>query len=218
MIKEIVTDEEQLSIRCDEVDIRKELTEVRQIIIDLKETLRATETGVGLSANQIGYNKRVFIINFNGEYRSFINPIIANVKGLTINRESCLSLPGREFIRPRHNDIDVIYQTPLGKTVKQRMFGMAAYVFQHEIDHLDGLLLSDIGLEIDGDFDKATDAEREELINSYLDSLDLKQKDLDQEIKEDAELTELDKGIKFMTALQKGEVKLEPLKKENSDN
>lgn len=217
MIKEIITDVEQLSIRCDEIDIRKENDLMRSIILDLKETLREHKNGVGLSANQIGYNKRIFIINFNGDYRSFVNPIIIDVKGLSMSREGCLSIPGKEYIRPRHNDIKVMYQTPLGKTETKRFFGMAAYVFQHELDHLDGLLLSDVGLEITEEFDKATEEEKTQIINMYLDSLDIKQKEIQKEIEEDKDLRETRDAIKFMEAVQKGEVSVEMLKEEKEE-
>ena len=209
MVKEIITDLEKLSDRCDEIDVRKENQLMRDIILDLKQTLRENPTGVGLAANQIGYNKRIFVINFNGDLRTFINPIISQVKGFTLNRESCLSLPGKSFIRPRHNEVMVIYQTPLGKTESRKIVGLAAYVFQHELDHLDGLTLADIGLEIGEDFDKATDEERNEVINAYLDSLDIKQKQLEEEIEEDEDLKQTSNAIKFMEALQKGEVELD---------
>ena len=209
MVKEIITDLEKLSDRCDEIDVRKENQLMRDIILDLKQTLRENPTGVGLAANQIGYNKRIFVINFNGDLRTFINPIISQVKGFTLNRESCLSLPGKTYIRPRHNEVMVIYQTPLGKTESRKIVGLAAYVFQHELDHLDGLTLADIGLEVGEDFDKATDEERNEVINAYLDSLDIKQKQLEEEIEEDEDLKQTSNAIKFMEALQKGEVELD---------
>jgi peptide deformylase len=209
MVKEIITDLEKLSDRCDEIDVRKENQLMRDIILDLKQTLRENPTGVGLAANQIGYDKRIFVINFNGDIRTFINPVISQVKGFTLNRESCLSLPGKSFIRPRHNEIMVIYQTPLGKTESRKIVGLAAYVFQHELDHLDGLTLADIGLEVGEDFDKATEEEKNEVINAYLDSLDIKQKQLEKEIEEDEDLKQASNAIKFMEALQKGEVELD---------
>lgn len=209
MVKEIITDLEKLSDRCDEIDVRKDNALMREIILDLKQTLRENPIGVGLAANQIGYDKRIFVINFNGDLRTFINPVISQVKGFTLNRESCLSLPGKSFIRPRHNEIMVIYQTPLGKTESRKIVGLAAYVFQHELDHLDGLTLADIGLEVGEDFDKASEEEKNELINAYLDSLDIKQKQLEKEIEEDKDLKQTSDAIKFMEALQKGEVQLD---------
>lgn len=77
------------------------------------------------------------------------------------------------------------------------------------MDHLEGILLSDIGLEIDDDFDNATQEEKDELINWYLDTLDLKAKELDTEIKNDPELSQMQSSIDFMTSVLKGETKLE---------
>ena len=219
MIKEILTVENEenikkLSIRCDEIDTKKQNAEMRQIILDLKHTLAEHKDGCGLAASQIGYDKRIYVINFNGDIRTFINPVIADAKGLTLNRESCLSIPGKTFIRPRHTEIMVMYQTPLGKTDSRKMFGMAACVFQHELDHLDGLILSDAGLEIGEDFDNAPQEEKDEVIKAYLDSLDLKLKDLNKEIEENDELKQTNNAIKFMEKLQKGEITFEHVRKE----
>ena len=208
MIKEIVTDIEKLSDRCDEIDTRKENNLMREIILNLKHTLAEHKDGVGLAAPQIGYNKRIFVINFKGDIRTFINPIISKAEGLTLSRESCLSLPGKSFIRPRNAKITVVYQTPLGKTESRQMFGLAAYVFQHELDHLDGLTLEDIGLEIDEQFDNATEEEKNELLDAYLESLDLKKKDLDKQIEEDETLKKTRDAITFIEKLQKGEIEL----------
>lgn len=209
MIKEIVTDLNKLSDRCEEIDIRKDNELMREIIISLKDTLREHKDGVGLAAPQIGYDKRIFVINFNGDLRTFINPIISEANNLTLNRESCLSLPGKSYIRPRHSKITVVYQTPLGKVESRQMFGLAACVFQHELDHLDGLTLNDIGLEVGKEFDEATEEERDQVLQAYLDSLDLKQKELDKEIEEDDDLKKQVSAIKFMEKLQKGEIEVE---------
>lgn len=205
---DIIYDIEKLSMRADEVDVRKDNKEVRDITVALKDTIREHNL-LSLSANQIGFNKRVFVINFNGDLRTFVNPVITQVKGFELSRETCSSIPDKTFIRPRHNDIMVMYQTPLGKIESKQFMGAAAKVFQHEMDHLDGLLLSDIGLEIDEMFDNATDEERKQVINMYLDSLDIKQKEIDKEIQEDEDLKKISDGIDFMTKVQKGEVQIE---------
>lgn len=205
-MKEIITDLEKLSDRCDEIDIRKENNLMREIILELKSTLRESKGGVGLAAPQIGYDKRIFVINFNGDLRTFINPIITQAKGLTFSREGCLSLPGKQYIRPRNNEITVLYQTPLGKSESRKMVGLAATVFQHELDHLDGITLADIGLEIDEDFDKATEEEKDEIIKMYMDSLDLKQKTSKDEIDSDKELKQMSNAIDFMEKVQTGKI------------
>lgn len=209
MVKEIITDVEKLSGRCDEVNVRDNNAEVRQLTLDLKDTIRANEGCLGLAANQIGASMRMFCINFNGDIRTFINPVITEAKSITLNREGCMSLPGRQFIRPRNSEISVIYQTPLGKTESRKFLGLAACVFQHELDHLDGITLEDLGLEIDEKFDEATEEERDELVKNYLDSLDLKQKEINKEIEEDPELKQINDASKFMQKVVSGEVQIE---------
>lgn len=204
---EIITDIEKLSERADELDIRKENNLMREIILKLKETVRENNLN-GLTAPQIGYNKRILVINFKGDVRSFINPIISRSEGFTLKREKCSSIPNKEFIRPRNTTIFITYQDPLGKIKSIRLDGEAAFVFQHELDHLDGLLLSDIGLELDKDFDKASDEEKNELLDAYLDSLDIKKKEMHEEINNDEMLKKTESAIDFMTKLQKGEVEL----------
>ena len=68
--------------------------------------------------------------------------------------------------------VDIIYETPTGKIKTNRFSDVAAFVIQHEIDHLECVTLEDIGLEIESDFEEATQDERNEIINMYLDSLD----------------------------------------------
>lgn len=206
-MKDIIFDEEKLGVRSEEIDTRKEGKLVQQIVRELKEVIREKNLS-SLSAPQIGYEKRIFVINFNGDLKSFVNPIISAVKGFELSREKCSSLPDRSFIRPRNNDITSYYQTPIGKTESRRFVGLAAKVFQHCIDHLDGLLLTDVGLEVDSDFDNATQEERDEVIDMYLDSLDIKKKAVDKEISEDKELKQMSDAIDFIGKVQKGEVKL----------
>lgn len=202
-MKEIIKDIDKLSQRSDEVDIRKQNELIRGTIVSLKEVIREKKLTY-LTAPQIDTFIRVFVINFNGSLRSFINPIITQTKGFELSREKCNSLD-HEYIRPRSNNITVMYQTPLGKIESRQMLGQAAIIFQHAVDHLDGLLLSDVGLELTEDYDKASDEEKVELINMYLDSLDIKRKELEKEIEENPELKQLSDAIDFIESVQKGE-------------
>lgn len=208
-IKEIITDYEKLSERCNEFELVKNNKEVQKIILHLKNTIRANEGMLGLSANQIGFNRRILCLNFNGDIRSFINPIITNAGGLELSREKCHSIPGKEFIRTRHSKVNVTYQTPMGKIESVELIGVAAQIFQHHLDHLDGLLLSDVSLEIDEDFDNATDEERQEVIDMYIDSLDLTRKKIETEINNDPQAKEMQDAIKFFQSVQSGETELE---------
>ncbi len=209
MIKDIITDYDKLSERCDEFDLTKKNTEVQEIVLSLKQTIRNDESISALSANQIGYNKRILCINFNGNIRSFINPVITNVSGFELSREKCHSIPGKEFIRPRHNKITVTYQTPLAKIETVQLMGMAARLFQHHVDHLDGLLLSDVGLEIDDQFDTASKDEQEQIIDMYLDAIDLNKDQIDAAIDSDPEAKKLADGVRFINNVKSGKTKIE---------
>lgn len=209
--KDILTidkNEIELSQRATEIDIKTENKLMREIISALKHTIELNNI-VSLSAPAIGYDKRIFCIKFDTEIKTFINPVIIQSKGIQLSREICTSIPGKTFIRPRNNDITVIYQKPSGPSESRQLVGLSAIVFQHELDHLEGLLLSDIGLEIDDDFETASEEEREEVINYYLDSLDLKRKELEEEIQSNEELKQLSDGIKFMESVYKGETQIE---------
>ena len=207
--KEILTlenNEIELSERAVEIDLRTQNKEAREIISEIKREKGLTS----LSAPAIGYSRRIFCIDFKDkEIKTFINPIIVNAKGIQLSREKCTSIPGKEYIRPRNSEIDVMFQNPLSKPISRKLIGLAAIVFQHEMDHIDGLLLSDVGLEIDEDFDNASEEERQEVVEAYLDSLDLMHKEINKEIEEDKELKQIDDARKFMTSVYKGETKLE---------
>ena len=194
--------------RASEINPSLEGNLQREITLALKRTIEKNNI-TALSAPAIGYDKRIFCIKFDNEIKTFINPLIVKAEGIQLARERCTSIPGKEFIVPRNTTINVMYQRPMGKTESRQLAGLAAYVFQHEVQHLDGLLLSDFALEIDSDWDNATEEEREEVIKFYLESLDLKEKELDTEIKENPELKQLSDAIDFMTSVYKGETKLE---------
>ena len=214
LVKDIITDELQLSERAVEIDVRTQATEMREIIKALKDTMRAKGLS-SLSAPAIGSNRRIFCIDFkDSEIKTFINPIIAQAKGMQLSIEKCVCIPDKEFMRPRNNDLMIIYQRPTGQIENRQIVGMSAIVFQHELDHLDGLLLSDVGIEIDEDFHNATEEEQQEVINAYLDALDIKKKEIDTEINTNPELKQLSDGIDFMESVYKGETKIEPIKEE----
>lgn len=208
-VKEIVTDYDILSERCDEIDLTKKNRNIQKTVLQLKNTIKANPGMLGLSANQIGLYERVLVLNFNGSMRSFVNPIITRVDGFELSRETCHSIPGKTFIRMRNSRVWVTYQTPLGKIESVELNGVAAKVMQHHIDHLDGLLLSDVSLEIDEDFDNATQEEREEVIKMYLDSLDISASELTNEVNADEEGKKLADAMRFIESVNKGETVVE---------
>ena len=197
--------------RAQEINREKDGKLLREITANIKKTMRKNGL-TSFSAPGIGYNKRVFCIDFSDqEIKTFINPVITNAEGLQLAKEICSSIPGKEYIRPRNTTVDIIYETPTGKIKTNRFSDVAAFVIQHEIDHLECVTLEDIGLEIESDFEEATQDERNEIINMYLDSLDLRQKDLDTEIESDDELKVVSERLKFTEALAKGEITFDKL-------
>lgn len=209
-IKEVVNLEELNKLgRAQEIDHEKSGKLLREITSNIKRTMRKTGL-ISLSAPGIGYNKRIFCIDFSDkEIKSFINPVVTNATGLQLVRESCSSIPGKEYLVPRNSTIDVIYETPTGQIKTKRLKDVVAFVFQHEIDHLNGVTLEDIGLEVDSDFDEATAEEREEIIDMYLDSLDLRQKYLEETINSDEELKLVSDRLRFVEALARGDIEFE---------
>lgn len=205
-IKEIITDEALLNDRADEVDTTNEMKDARKIISELKSTIRAKNL-TSLSAPAIGYGKRIFCINFSdSEIKTFINPIRSDSGGIVLSEETSPCIPGKRFIIPRNNKISVMYTRPTGQIESREISGAAAAVFQQELDLLDGVLLSNMGLEIDELWDNATQEEREEVINAYLDSLDMMEKQIDKEIQNDEDLKRVADAIDFMTKAEKGEI------------
>ena len=210
-VKPIITDLVELDKlgRAEEIDPCKENKLMREIISNVKRTMRKNNL-VSLSAPAIGYNKRIFCIDFSDkEIKTFINPLVTNLSGMELTREVCSSIPGKEFIRPRNSTIDIIYTTPQGMIKSNSFKGLAASVIQHEIDHLDGITLADIGLEIEDDFNTATDEEKFEIINMYLDSLDMTREDLIKDFQQDENLRQEYEADKFMEMLGQGKIKLE---------
>lgn len=211
----IVTDIEQLSTRCDEIlDLRKENKIIQNIILSLKNKIREDNL-VGLAANQLGFDRRIMVIAFGNDLRTFINPIISNASGLTVSIETCPSLPDRKFLRLRNEKVSITYTDPLGKILTAKdLIGKASFVAQELIEHLDGVVLSDIGMELEKDFDNASTEEKEELIKAYCDTMDVKLRDVKKEIESDSELKKISDAAKLISKIQTGEVKVE-LVKEN---
>ena len=205
-VSEIVTDREELSTYCDEIDPVADEKLVKEIVYNLKKLIREKDL-LYLTAPQIGYSKRVMAINFSGDIRVYINPIIAYPKGLEISREKCNSLSS-EYVCFRAVDITAIYSTEKGKVESVQMVGVSAKVYQHALDHLGGLLLSDFAIEIDEDFDKLSEDEKAELYRDYSAEIEKACGNIDRLKKEDVGFKKTYDAIDFLAKLQTGEVKL----------
>ncbi len=118
--------------------------DLQGLIEDMWETMYAAK-GVGLAAPQIGSNKRISVIDISvGEDESkkivIINPEIISRDGKQTGEEGCLSLPGFREPVTRANKVTIRAQDEKGETVEIEGEELLARAFEHEIDHLNGIL------------------------------------------------------------------------------
>ena len=131
----------------------------QKIFEDMIETMYV-EDGVGLAAPQVGIPKRILVASptmTRGEEYVFVNPEILEARGRELGVEGCLSLPGISGEIPRAKIIRLRVLDRNGEPVEMEIKDFFARIIQHEVDHLNGLLLIDRV-----DFDK-----RQELLASY---------------------------------------------------
>jgi peptide deformylase len=114
---------------------------------DMLRIMREND-GAGLAANQIGRLKRIFVAAYEdeGEVYEFaiVNPVIEErSEVLEKAEEGCLSIPQTRVEVERPRAVTVSGKDPLGAPVRVEAEGLLARIFQHEIDHLDGILMLD---------------------------------------------------------------------------
>jgi peptide deformylase len=118
-------------------------SEIQKLIPEMIETMYAAK-GVGLAANQIGQPLRLAVAEADGELYTLINPEITSLSQEKILfEEGCLSLPGEYFPIVRSESLTLKYQDARGLPKKISATGFLAIVIQHEVDHLDGILICD---------------------------------------------------------------------------
>jgi peptide deformylase len=118
---------------------------------DLVDTMRASPACVGVAAPQIGVGSRAFCLDVSAHRRAknhhglvvMINPVIVARDGRETIREGCMSLPDLTANVARSERVTVEGWTPSGEALRIEAEGFEARAFQHEIDHLDGLLFLD---------------------------------------------------------------------------
>jgi peptide deformylase len=110
---------------------------------DMVETMHA-ELGIGLAATQVGLDLRALVLDGGrGVTQVYLNPAIVEAGGRQVGEEGCLSLPGvfADVERAEWVVVEALDRT--GTPTRRRAAGLLARVFQHEIDHLDGILFID---------------------------------------------------------------------------
>ena len=116
--------------------------EIKQLIDDMTETMYASR-GVGLAAVQIGILKRVIVVNVGEELVALVNPEILENEGESQMEEGCLCLPGVLIDVKRSEKVKVKGLNEKGEEVVIDAEGLLARAFQHEVDHLNGILIID---------------------------------------------------------------------------
>lgn len=126
-------------------EIDEELRRVAAAMFEIMYRAR----GIGLAAPQAGLDRRIIVANLGGGperkegEQVFINPEILDRAGEICEDEGCLSLPGMSVKIPRAERVEVRYRDLDGKEIRRPAEGLEAKLFQHEIDHLDGVLIID---------------------------------------------------------------------------
>lgn len=95
--------------------------------------------GVGLAGPQLGVSKRIFVMGNEDFLLACINPKILLTEGEVLEQEGCLSFPNLWLRVKRFKDVRVEYQDVEGKMIEQQFTGLISRVFQHELEHLDGI-------------------------------------------------------------------------------
>jgi peptide deformylase len=121
--------------------------ELRKLADDMAETMYAAP-GVGLAAPQVGISRRIVVIDCapkseEPRLMKIVNPEIVAREGEVFEEEGCLSVPAYYAKVPRSARVTVRHQDLDGKTVELEAEGLLAIAFQHEIDHLEGILFID---------------------------------------------------------------------------
>lgn len=145
---EIITDEKLLHRRASKVNKHKGI----RIGMKLIKFIMFNEINcIGLAAPQVGIGERVFVLFDGNDFAIFVNPRVVEIGAMEDTQvEGCLSIPGRQFKVTRPTSIvvkDAVRTKPFEIT------GLTARAWLHELDHLKGKLISDIGEEV---FDEET--------------------------------------------------------------
>jgi len=130
---------------------------IARLVDDMYETLYESDSGIALAAPQIGVQKQIFVWDVDDEQMAIINPQIVESSGEWVYDEGCLSIPGLyvEMLRPNH--VLMRGLTVDGDEVEIEASELMGRMFQHEIDHLHGVLM----------FDRMTPEQRKDALIEY---------------------------------------------------
>jgi len=123
-------------------DITKIDNRITKLIDDMFDTM-AYYNGVGLAAPQIGVLENIFVARYNNRSVALLNPTITQKEGSSWDDEGCLSIPGILRSVERAQKVTIQATNKNGKSITLKEKGFFARILQHEIDHLNGILILD---------------------------------------------------------------------------
>ena len=143
----IITDPKHLSKVCDPIDYKTSKQIANKMIMFMLSHKNIGDNSVGLACNQLGLSGRIIIVKIKNKWVRFINPIISYKSDQTIiTEESCLSVPNKSVKVERSKEITLYSE----KGNNDGNYGwesnytdMDAIIIQHEIDHLNGIIITD---------------------------------------------------------------------------
>ena len=143
MILPIVIGPDNPILRRKTKRVAKVNKELKQLAKDMLETMHEAN-GVGLAAPQVNRTERICIAIIGGKVVALVNPTITHrSKEKAIDQEGCLSLPNIWLDVPRSVEITLEFMDLKGKKQERKLKNFDARVVQHELDHLDGVLIID---------------------------------------------------------------------------
>ena len=131
---------------------------LHKLLDDMKETL-TDANGVGLAAPQVGILRRVVLVDNGQEVLELVNPELIETSGEQIGAEGCLSVPGKYGLVKRPNYAKVKAQDRFGNWFETEGEELTARCFCHELDHLDGILYTQVMVRFLTDEELGADAE-----------------------------------------------------------
>ncbi len=138
---EIIKDPEFLRKKSKKVE--KIDNETRELVLEMAKAMKE-EKGIGLAACQIGHLKRIIVVNKEDGFDAFINPVILKKSKEKIEiEEGCLSVPNCLINIKRPKEIKIKALNLKKEEIILNLKGIEARVFQHELDHLNGILITD---------------------------------------------------------------------------
>ena len=127
---------------------------LKTLIFDMFETLYAYPSGVGLAANQVGFLKQICVVDIKKDGKkpiALINPVYSPInKELVESKEVCLSFPQVSSCVKRYQKIKITFFDFWGNEQTIEAEGFKSFVFQHEIDHLNGIVHIDLNSNPEG--------------------------------------------------------------------